>query len=497
MNKPPEAHLPSDYAGRSEGLDPWNEFLSESSDNRGSLQDPSDEFGSEIDANARRRAVQDGFAPSPSVAHDEPPYLGYSDAPSEPGSLVHLVSQRVSQGSVSHSEIAHAISLADVVSRQVPVHWPEAVATVQALCASLLTDGSAGAPAMEEVLITPTGLVLARDDAWSERDVRNVGLILHALLSTSIPPLPLRLFVTASMSSQRYSSIELYAEALSLYAAPEADGTELVRTLYRRCLDSVSAPPPQGDRPRVDGRRSKSRWIVPLAAAAAAAVVTAGAVLSFLDQSPWRVNAEPKAQVEPAPPAVEANAVAAPTPAPAPAPRDMWKPGSVVTSTRQRPENASPFLPAHSPLQLRVSLPASSGAEGVSARAEVQPAFEPAPELPLASQEVPRPLPTRGSTQTDTRIYSGEDADVQPPQMLSPSMSPTLSGPSLDRASVTIELVIDENGVVQSVKHLTPPTRLVDAGLGSTFKLMKFRPAQRGGAPVKYRLRLTVNSSQS
>jgi hypothetical protein len=97
----------------------------------------------------------------------------------------------------------------------------------------------------------------------------------------------------------------------------------------------------------------------------------------------------------------------------------------------------------------------------------------------------------------DPTIYSGSDPDVLPPQVLSSLIPPSSPGPSSDRVSNTFELVIDEQGVVQSVRYVNTPQRLIDTTLLSAVKNVRFRPALKDGAAVKYRLRLTVSSSPS
>ena len=108
------------------------------------------------------------------------------------------------------------ISLADVIARQVPVVWSEAVATIEELCVVLINTGSprAAIPELSDVMITPAGTVTIRHGAIGDRDLRSIGHRLHALLSATDTPLPLRLFVTSSISSDRDHSVELYAEAL-------------------------------------------------------------------------------------------------------------------------------------------------------------------------------------------------------------------------------------------------------------------------------------------
>jgi hypothetical protein len=110
---------------------------------------------------------------------------------------------------------------------------------------------------------------------------------------------------------------------------------------------------------------------------------------------------------------------------------------------------------------------------------------EPAAAPPAA------PIATSGVS-IDPRIYSREDRDVDPPVLISP-MPPTPPGLA-DNVVNTLELVINEVGVVQKAYWVTRTQRLTDATVPSAAKLMKFRPAVKSGKAVQYRLQITLRS---
>ena len=233
MNKTLQAAPTLDTSGaRAADDDPWSEFLSESS---GEFQQQSEE------AWAAEGEGDLSTPPAPTTQFVSPDVVPSSDAsptwvtPSVPWDPA--PSRRQEQQStevVPFRESAHSgstgnqISLADVIARQVPVVWSEAVATIEELCAVLINTGSprAAVPELSDVMITPAGTVTIRHGAIGDRDLRSIGHRLHALLSATDTPLPLRLFVTSSISSDRYHSVELYSRGVVLLRSARQNRTD-------------------------------------------------------------------------------------------------------------------------------------------------------------------------------------------------------------------------------------------------------------------------------
>jgi hypothetical protein len=108
------------------------------------------------------------------------------------------------------------------------------------------------------------------------------------------------------------------------------------------------------------------------------------------------------------------------------------------------------------------------------------------PALPI-----PDPVASVGAS-PDSKFYSREDRDVEPPVLRSPG-PPTPPGLA-DHVSNTLELLIDEEGSVLSAKWAFPTQRLSDALVPSAAKNMKFKPAVRNGKAVRYRLLMTLST---
>jgi hypothetical protein len=399
------------------------------------------------------------------------------------------------------------ITLAEIVSRHVPVQWAEAVATIEELCAVLRGDPDTAIPELNDVLITQSGQVLVRPDSKGERDIRIMGLTLHALLSTGDTPLPLRLFVTSSTSSQRYSSIGVYADALSLYAVPSASRADLIAALYRRSINFSSVPAVRAafddGLVRNRGRNRDGRKMSALAVAAATALVCGAGVAFWLWQTSTAGAAAPVATAAPPSTAAEASATTPVEPSKPSRrkPRDDWRPGVVLEASGRRQ------VPDGEPGLAGLSLPLTpSGPVVLSERtneASVAPVPPPQPDRSSPPAVVDRPsaaertfdsgplapIATTGRS-IDPTIYSRDDSDVQPPVMLSPPMRSYGKPGSAPESGATnnLELLVDEKGDVASVKWVETPRRFIDAMEPQGAKNLKFKPAVRNGVPVKYRL---------
>jgi hypothetical protein len=400
-----------------------------------------------------------------------------------------------------------SLSLSDVLSRQTPVHWPEAVATVQELCVTLDTGNADQVllPDLADIFITSAGGVGVKQGAPGETDVAALGRTLRSLLATSSTPLPLRLFITSAVSSGRYASVALFADALSYYAT--SGRTQLVQALYKRAMERtpvlpVVAPrqqlarPEQAPSPRVASRDRLKTWTfaaaVGLVASALAGVWLWTAGLSSEGASTAATDGEaPSTQKRtgdwtPGPILVEgARQVASATPAPPVERRPAPRP------SREVPQPASSTPPAQSGPPQTPSAPLVTP-DTRPAAAEIPP-----PPAPVISGPEPAPAPPppspKAAVVVDSRTYSAADLDVEQPVLLSPMLFlPSPASPTERVVERTLELVIDSGGTVQSAKLLERPT-LSDYSVTQPAKLLKFRPATKEGRAVMYlyRMRLT------
>jgi hypothetical protein len=398
------------------------------------------------------------------------------------------------------------VSIADLVSRNLPGHWSEAVAIVGELCTVLTANSpsEAAVPDAADVFITSAGAVVLRQGAQTKHDTTRLGYILHELLdasSTPTPP-PLRLFVSMSISSNRYASVNAFAEALAYYERPGR--TELIRAVHERAL----APPPAETRrqsepvqkeqdqekeepkPVQPSRRRRSKAVV---AAAAVILCAVGAGVWF-----W-VGPEPAsssnafgalaAQARSAAEKLGATVretlgipsgseQVAEAPATAPSPQN--------TRRVRRPDRASAIQPLQSsPL---AALALSTPFAGVEPASPLPLVETMAPQLGSALMAEDASASAIGETDVvEVPVYSSTAVDVLPPVLLYPHLRPT--APEVrSLPGSRMELLIGDDGMVERVKLIASPVHMPDMMLLHSAKTWRFQPALKDGRSVRYRL---------
>jgi hypothetical protein len=449
--------------------------------------DPLDEFASELaSAESPRCAPLDeplrpSTAPRQMIEPAEP-------RATAPGGPVDVLPKESASASLPLAN-APLLSLEEIVRREVAINWDEAVAVVEEVCA-LLSPAETGVPAPSDLFVAD-GTVVQRDGALVQSDISSAGRLLHSLLSTAgSTPVPLRLFVTQASAQGPYANIGAFAKALAYFGKPGR--RELIRALYLRCASAASSLPvtvrpaepkrdatpastPQPARPR----RSVPRWAV----AAFAAIVLPSAVVSVWSmRSRFAGDTMLPSLVAQAREAVgrlgigspaEQAASATPAAAPPALRRDAGTGSRVASLATDAPRLVSRALTSPDEVRPR------------SRR-------RPRPLMPVLVQSPPSgELSARNADETRREamtlaIYSGRDADVEPPMLLYPQIPTNLMLAGENRLNI-MELLISETGSVEQVRLVVGPSRLPDVMLLSGAKAWRFKPASRDGDAVRYR----------
>jgi TonB family protein len=127
------------------------------------------------------------------------------------------------------------------------------------------------------------------------------------------------------------------------------------------------------------------------------------------------------------------------------------------------------------------------------------------PPTPAESKSVPttvapaielEPSPSRGpataASAGEFRIYGSTDVNVVPPISIR-QVVPAFSG-RLPRAAVAaLEVIINENGSVDSASMVVPLNPTFDRSVVESTRTWQYRPATLNGTPVKYRKRLQLS----
>ena len=152
-----------------------------------------------------------------------------------------------------------------------------------------------------------------------------------------------------------------------------------------------------------------------------------------------------------------------------------------------RAEASVPFAPPESaPAATSPSFTAPSNAAPIAMAAAAPPptSLSPSP----AGRVVAKAL---GAAPSDRRVYTADDADVEPPTMRRPQLQ---QEPRADTepSDSYVEVVVDERGEVTRVRLRSTDLSLNDRMIVAAAKAWQFEPAMKDGHPVKYVLRLPV-----
>jgi TonB family protein len=121
------------------------------------------------------------------------------------------------------------------------------------------------------------------------------------------------------------------------------------------------------------------------------------------------------------------------------------------------------------------------------------------PPPPPAPQPVkttpPTPVATRTSVPAEPHVYGVDDIDVKRPMVLSqpmPAWRPANPTEEKMRFSGAVELLINEDGKVMTVKLIESVHPRFDAPLLELAKTWTFKPATKDGKAVMYRYAVGV-----
>ena len=90
-------------------------------------------------------------------------------------------------------------------------------------------------------------------------------------------------------------------------------------------------------------------------------------------------------------------------------------------------------------------------------------------------------------------MYSADDSDVAPPTLVLPQLARTMpTGAGSSSPAAVIELLVNEAGMVETVKVLNKPERFPQGMLLSAMKAWRYHPALKEGRAVRYAVRVTV-----
>jgi hypothetical protein len=402
-------------------------------------------------------------------------------------------------------------SVAQVLSAEFGRTWHEGVAIVQEVAAQLSPGLSMPSP--EDLMFDDSGaLVFGFGSESNENPVTSLAVLLQGLLKGIDAPNGLRELATENAQpSPPHATVDSFSRALAFYERPNratdvqavAGRLKLVRAVnpdaeFERLREKVGGKDDQeqdaGKKPNkkkgLSEKQKKALAVVSVGLAAFVAVlavtrVTSRAGASGLGETGGTVGLLQRAQdkmvetisaginkITPAPAKSETPAVGGKSSGPAQA-----MPAPASTSGR-RPARDVVLRKSVKPLPAPEPLAASPA---------------PAPVVVFPSAPMPMPPPPDTvvpvSEPGEPVIYSSADRAVQPPVISRPQL-PREPAPGSDTGY--FDIVVDQNGDVETVKLVSPTRRYQERMLVAAAKAWKFRPAVFNGQSVKYRMRVPI-----
>lgn len=159
------------------------------------------------------------------------------------------------------------------------------------------------------------------------------------------------------------------------------------------------------------------------------------------------------------------------------------------TAPRAAPAPSRQPDPLQPPRREPPPAPASTATPG-QAPATIGGSLPPAFSDPASSVRAPGGIP--GLFDEPVAVYTADDESVIPPVIVRPVL-PRDPPPDVPLNEIgDVEIVVDENGDVLTVKLISPANRYRERMLVSAVKMWKFRPAYKDGHPVRYRTRVRL-----
>jgi hypothetical protein len=150
--------------------------------------------------------------------------------------------------------------------------------------------------------------------------------------------------------------------------------------------------------------------------------------------------------------------------------------------------NASPAAALPAPRRRAALSTSAPTTPAAVPRATSAPAPAPALPPPPAPVEAPADLPP-----IDTNVYTALSTDVVAPELVYPQLPTRRSeDPPPPGEPGELDMLVLEDGTVGEARLIPMSNRLQDRMMVSAAKAWRFRPAQKDGRPVRYRVRIPI-----
>lgn len=430
-------------------------------------------------------------------------------------------------------------SVAQILHPEFGRSWHEAVAVVQEAASQLVPGVSLPAP--DDLLIDSSGVLsFGFGSEANENPVAALaGLLQELLKGVEAPPSLVELVNANTGANPAVSTVDGFMRSLAFFERPnrandlralagrlnqfdqKSSGGDEFERLRERVM-AAAAPEPSVSVTHEEPKKPQIRQLATRQQRLVAAGIAAGLLIGILAvRYPFKVpfsfggGAAASSEPPPTPTAAPGGASAASSrsSSASPASTNTKRVNEPVEKPRQQAEASKHQLPVKTSgvtARTDAAVPPSTGARrsdssttsqvpqpGLASRSLSPPTVraEPVQVPPPGLQAAPSApalssgLPAASVAPPQSGVYSPETPGVKPPILVRPQM-PREPQPGDDTGY--FDLIVDEKGIVQQVKLISPRRRYHDRMLVAAAKAWQFSPATLDGQPVKYRILVPI-----
>ena len=392
------------------------------------------------------------------------------------------------------------LELGGALADGVTPSWTEAVAIVREIATQLHRGGEPyQVPSVEDIAILSTGgLMLTGGRPYPSGPVAGIAVVMAQLLDRNSAPQPVLDIQQQAMSDPPFfESLIDFHNALDFYARPDAQGvltdyytrasTAVDSGSKNRALDELKEKTKTSTPKEKEESKKNRRPTLVLAAAivvgglaaiaaysllapsssASAVGQTANAALAAISETGKKMQDATTGAIS----KLVGGAEASSAPAVNASPADAAPPVTAPAGRRREPARA-PSAPA-------AALPGPRTNPVL-----VAPSPAPAVEAPL---EAPLDAPL-----LDTNVYTAASPGVAPPELVYPQLPKERKDDGTQTQPGDLDILVLEDGTVGEARLIPQSNRLQDRMMISAAKAWRFRPAQKDGRPVRYRVRVPI-----
>ena len=167
--------------------------------------------------------------------------------------------------------------------------------------------------------------------------------------------------------------------------------------------------------------------------------------------------------------------------------------GAEASSAPPVAVNASPAAAAPAVTAAAPRRREPARAPSAPAAASPGPRTNPGPVAPSPAPAVEAPLEAPLATPpVDTNVYSVASSGVAPPELVYPQLPKERKDDGTQTQPGDLDILVLEDGTVGEARLIPQSNRLQDRMMISAAKAWRFRPAQKDGRPVRYRVRIPI-----